>query len=73
MGKFGISNLNIVEKTRNSTPSISKGSTKLQAIPNTEFLYLILRSEMAKLNKIPLVFHISSGIDVIHLVKNFSI
>ena len=35
--KFGISNLNIVENTKNNTPNISNGSIKLQRTPSMEF------------------------------------
>jgi hypothetical protein len=65
MGKFSISNLNIVENTKNKTPKSNKGSITLQRIPNTEFLYLIFKSDIAKLKRMPFDFHISSRIVVI--------
>ena len=65
IGKFSISNLNMVENTKNKTPNIKRGSMKLHRTPNTEFLYFIFRSEIAKLNKIPRMDHISSIMDFI--------
>jgi hypothetical protein len=38
IGKFGISNLKRVEKTKNNTPSNKRGSIRLQIIPKTELL-----------------------------------
>ena len=40
----------MVEKTTNSTPNISNGSSIVHRTPSIEFLYRILRSVIAKLN-----------------------
>ena len=38
IGKFGISNLKRVEKTKNNIPSNKRGSIRLQIIPKAELL-----------------------------------
>ena len=50
----------MVEKTTKKTPKRSKGSIRLHKIPNTELRYFTFRSNIAKLKRMPFVFHNSS-------------
>jgi len=58
-GKCSICDLNRLVNTTYKTVSIKSGSKKVQKKPKMEFLYLTLRSEIAKLYIIALFFHIS--------------
>lgn len=59
-GKCSICDLKRFVNTKYKTLSIKSGSRKVQKNPNTEFLYLILRSEIAKLYISDFFFQISS-------------
>lgn len=58
-GKCSIWDLNRFVNTKYKTVSNNNGSRNVQKNPNAEFLYLILRSEIAKLYISDLFRHIS--------------